>query len=111
MPLIEANKDIPSVLSTVCEHISTKISEAINENEIEKILITGGGAKNEHLIKLIKEKVNCDVIIPNEDLIDFKEAIIFAYMGYLFIHNRTNCLASVTGAKKDLIGGTEHKWN
>jgi len=54
---------------------------------------------------LIKAGVSANVVIPNSKLIDFKEALIFAFMGMLRIRNEVNCLASVTGAKSDSSGG------
>ena len=46
-----------------------------------------------------------EVVIPNQTLINFKEAIIFAYLGVLRLRNENNCLKSVTGAKNDNCGG------
>jgi anhydro-N-acetylmuramic acid kinase len=46
-----------------------------------------------------------DVIIPGENLIKYKEALIMALMGVLRWREETNVLASVTGAQRDSIGG------
>ena len=43
--------------------------------------------------------------MPSDDLIDYKEAIVFALMGVLRWRNEANCLASVTGASGNAIGG------
>jgi anhydro-N-acetylmuramic acid kinase len=69
------------------------------------MLVTGGGAYNSFLISRIKE--NCKIIIdiPEKKIIDFKEALIFAFLGVLRINNQINCLNSVTGASNDNIGG------
>ena len=40
-----------------------------------------------------------------KEIIDFKEAIIFAFLGVLKLEDKTNCLSSVTGAKRDCSGG------
>ena len=69
------------------------------------MLITGGGAFNSFLIERIKSLSDIEVIIPSKDIINFKEAIIFAFLGVLRINNINNCLASVTGASKDHCGG------
>jgi len=45
------------------------------------------------------------VVVPADEVIDFKEAIIFAFLGVLRVLNLPNCLSSVTGAKYDCSGG------
>jgi len=111
MPLLNEETNVPNCLRTICEHISDQISSTINKEKIKKILITGGGAKNNFLIDLLKIKSKASIIIPQKEIIDFKEAIIFGYMGYLYLENRTNCLSTVTGASKDVIGGTLYQVN
>ena len=74
-----------------------------------KMLITGGGTHNKFLFQCLKiklkEKFHIDIEYPNVNLIDFKEAIIMAFIGLLRIENKPNVLASVTGARMDTIGG------
>jgi anhydro-N-acetylmuramic acid kinase len=38
-------------------------------------------------------------------IVDFKEALIMAFLGLLRIQRKVTALASVTGAKFDTIGG------
>jgi anhydro-N-acetylmuramic acid kinase len=90
-------------LRTMCEHIAIQIAN--NVNRLQKILVTGGGAKNKFLIHLINEKTDTKIVIPDEQLIDFKEAIVFAFLGYLRIHEVNNCLSSVTEATRNSCGG------
>ena len=71
----------------------------------EKILITGGGVYNKTLIDSIKNKLKTKLIIPKKEIVDFKEALIFAYMGLLRVKGKINCLKSVTGATKDHSSG------
>ena len=95
------------VLATIVEHISNEIFNVVSkQNNLKNILITGGGAKNIFLIEQIKRKINCSMIIPDEILVDYKEALIFAFMGKLRLQNKINCLKTVTGAKKDHSSGT-----
>lgn len=94
-------------LRTVCEHIAVQISLITNhQSPITTILITGGGAFNIFLVNLIKEKTKLKIIVPDEKIVKYKEALIFAFLGVLRMRNEINCLKSVTGAKKDNIGGT-----
>ena len=63
-------------------------------------MITGGGAKNTYLIERLKRYFKGQIILPDNQLIDFKEALIFALLGVLFLEKEPNCIASVTGASK-----------
>ncbi|MCY1723137.1 anhydro-N-acetylmuramic acid kinase [Prolixibacteraceae bacterium Z1-6] len=90
-------------MRTVYEHVAIQITNSISGKG--KMLITGGGAFNSFLIERIKALTTTELIIPSKEIIDFKEAIIFAFLGVLRINNINNCLASVTGAKKDSCGG------
>jgi anhydro-N-acetylmuramic acid kinase len=73
------------------------------------MLVTGGGAKNSFLSSLISMKAPLtDIVIPEETLVDYKEAVIFALLGLLRIRNQANCLSTVTGALSDNIGGIVH---
>jgi len=103
-PLLESYSiSVEDKLRTMCEHIAMQIS--CNLKGLQTVLVTGGGTKNSFLIELIKDKTNTKIIIPNEQLIDFKEALIFAFLGYLRASEASNCLQSVTGSLKDSCGG------
>lgn len=106
IPIVEQyNISIEDKLRTIYEHIAIQISKIIKD---KNTLITGGGAFNSFLIKLIEEKSKSKIIIPDKKTIDFKEALIFAFLGALRYRNEINCLQSVTGAKKDNVGGIIH---
>ena len=107
IPLIDSfNLSTEDVLSTFCEHISFQIGNITGKfNTGKKMLITGGGALNSFLKNSILKNSNTEVIIPNKEIIEFKEAIIFAFLGVLRIRNENNCLKTVTGASKDSCGG------
>ncbi|MCL2246118.1 MAG: anhydro-N-acetylmuramic acid kinase [Lentimicrobiaceae bacterium] len=94
---------IEDKLRTVCEHIAMQVAQSLKG--MPKVLVTGGGAKNSFLISLLKEKTETTIIIPENQLVDFKEALIFAFLGYLRIHETNNCLCSVTGASQNSCGG------
>lgn len=91
------------VLRTYVEHIAITISDKVKLSKI--ILITGGGVFNTFLIERIRSVSKCTIVIPSEKLINFKEALIFSFLGLLKIENQINCLQSVTGARKDHSSG------
>ena len=69
-------------------------------------MLAGGGAHNGYLVKRIKSlSKNIDIIVPDKTIIDYKEALLMAYMAYLRVLGKTNVLASATGAIKDSTGG------
>ena len=69
------------------------------------MLITGGGAFHEFLVGKIQSKLPVNSIIPDKNLINFKEALIFAFLGVLRLRNEPNTLSSVTGAKSNSSSG------
>lgn len=111
IPIIEASQHtIEDILHTAVHHIAIQIAQAIKSNCTSKgssLLITGGGAKNDFLIEVLKEQLEgyIKICIPPKEIIDYKEALIFAFMGVLKDRNEVNCLKSVTGAIKDTSSG------
>lgn len=109
IPMTETSSaSVNNKLSTVYEHIAQQISKALNCKKHSKTLITGGGAYNKLLINLIKRKTKSEIIIPEPEIVEFKEAIVFAFLGILRYRNEINCLSTVTGAKKDSSSGIIH---
>lgn len=107
-PLVKFDKEIENNLRTIVEHIAIQLGGCLNDLGIKNALFTGGGARNTFLIERIQHYFNGEVRIPSNDIIDFKEAIVFAYLGALYLDKQVNCLSSVTGAERDLIGGVYH---
>ena len=68
-------------------------------------MLTGGGAYNTFLLGELKESITQEVIVPEKQIIDFKEALIFAFLGVLRLRGENNCLKSVTGSIRDNCGG------
>lgn len=106
--LIDLNNSIPDLLYTCCEHIAEQITSVINVNSKKdnSVLITGGGAFNNFLIKKIQEKTDARIIIPATEIINYKEALIFAFLGVLRMENRINVYSGVTGASRDSCSGS-----
>ena len=102
-------------LRTLTEHIAVQISnavkmvqekEGINISKSDKMLVTGGGAFNTYLIERIESLAPMSLHVPDDETVNFKEALMIALMGVLRVRNEINCLSSVTGAERDCIGGT-----
>ncbi|MFB6305654.1 MAG: anhydro-N-acetylmuramic acid kinase [Flavobacteriales bacterium] len=111
-PIIEKynNINIRDKLRTVTEHIAYQIKNAIPfQNNKDSLLITGGGAFNNFLIQRIKEMNSFKVKIPKEEIIEYKEALIFAFLGVLRVNEQINCFSSVTGARQNSCSGVVHK--
>jgi len=106
LPLIHSFQLSPTdTLRTLYEHVSDQLSLAVDQYPKGRMLITGGGAHNVYLIELFSEKTKHKTIVPSAQIIDFKEAIIFAFLGVLRLREEPNCLKSVTGANYDHTGG------
>ena len=101
--LSEKNPEI--VLATFTKHIAIQIADVFKKNQFNKILITGGGAFNAYLIELLKELSDSEIIIPEKEIVEFKEALIFALMGILRKENQNNVLASATGSLENHCSG------
>lgn len=110
-PLIKKFNLSPSdVLRTFCEHIAIQIAKAVNDKKTGKMMVTGGGAFNTFLMERIKKHSTHQIIVPAKKTIEFKEALIFAFLGVLRMRNEVNCLKSVTGAKQDNVGGSVYMY-
>jgi anhydro-N-acetylmuramic acid kinase len=101
---------IPDKIRTLSDFISNQIVKALDLKQhtqqiSSKVLVTGGGAYNDFLIKCIRSKTKNKIIIPDNFTVEFKEALIFAFLGVLRMRNEVNCLSSVTGASRDNVGG------
>ncbi|MFC1734265.1 anhydro-N-acetylmuramic acid kinase, partial [candidate division KSB1 bacterium] len=103
--LNDDSSNVENKLATVIWHIAEQIKIATLYISAKDILITGGGAYNRYLIEQIKKKVSHHIIIPDDILIQFKEAMIFAFLGVLRLRNEVNCLKSVTGARRNHCSG------
>jgi anhydro-N-acetylmuramic acid kinase len=108
-PLLD-NEKIPvnDRLATVTESSAVEVMDAIpRSKKNQKVLLTGGGAFNafflSRLLDLSADRVT--LIVPDEEIIKFKEAVVFGFLGVLRVRDEANCLRSVTGASRDNSGG------
>ncbi|HRH49904.1 MAG TPA: anhydro-N-acetylmuramic acid kinase [Panacibacter sp.] len=115
-PLIESFQlATADALRTYMEHITQQLVYAVNSlrqtspaEQTSKLLVTGGGAFNTFLVERITDALkpfNIEVVIPNSDLINYKEALIMALLGVLRWREEDTVMNSVTGATRSSIGG------
>jgi anhydro-N-acetylmuramic acid kinase len=108
-PIINKIESLENKLRTLIEHTAIEIFNVLHSNDISSVYITGGGAKNNFLIERIRFFFKGEVIVPSEEIIDFKEAIIFAFLGARYLRNETTTIKSVTGASIEVSSGTFHR--
>jgi anhydro-N-acetylmuramic acid kinase len=68
-----------------------------------KVLVSGGGAYNNTLMTELKEFINAE--IPTEEIVEFKEAIAFAYLGYCRVKGISGNVPKATGASREALLG------
>ncbi|WP_114777574.1 anhydro-N-acetylmuramic acid kinase [Botryobacter ruber] len=107
---LAASKASPAdKLHTACHHIAVQVKKALPvlHQGQHRVLLTGGGAFNVYLVELLQQYLGADfrVEVPAPEIVSFKEALIFAFLGVLRWRGEVNCLSSVTGASHDNVGG------
>jgi anhydro-N-acetylmuramic acid kinase len=104
LPLVyDIRLSVTDVLRTLYEHIAIQVSSQIKKRS--KVLVTGGGAYNTFLIECLRRLNPSEIVIPSKELVEFKEALVFAFLGLLRLKEQINCYSSVTGADQDTCCG------
>lgn len=106
----DAGDLLSSATLAIADMITLHLSPLIKRPS--RVLVTGGGAHNEHLIHLLRRlgmDIGINYEIPLQTIIDHKESLLMAYLGYLTMHEKPFGLNSITGAAKDAIGGSIHR--
>ena len=103
-PLIDKySLTLEDTLRTYYEHCAFQLAKVTDKGK--SILVTGGGAWNKFLLERMEALSGCTLKVPEPEVVDYKEALIFAFLGVLYMTDTPSCLSSVTGAAKDNIGG------
>lgn len=103
-PILNASEiSVETKIATYTEHVARQLAAAIPTES--RVLVTGGGAYNMHLINRLRALGTSKIELPSTTTIEYKEALIFGFLGVLRLRNEVNCLASVTGAAKDHSSG------
>lgn len=106
--LDDSDASVEDKLRTLVESAAKEIAEAVvSTKDVSKVLCTGGGTFNNFFISCLLDHCgdNAALIIPEESVVKYKEALVFAFLGLLRITQQPNCLKSVTGASRDNCGG------
>lgn len=111
VPLLEHSKAaVPDLLHTTTMHVVEQLKISLVKhagNKFWKVLLTGGGAKNDFLVGELKKQLppHIQLEIPDNELLEQKEALLFALLGALRVEGQVNVLASVTGASQNSCSG------
>lgn len=105
LPLIEDRKDISDVMRTFTTHVAIQLARHLGDSPDVRVLVTGGGAFNRFLMKELSTRTSAQIVVPSKELVEYKEAIVFGFLGVLRMRGEDNTLSSVTGARKDHSAG------
>lgn len=113
LPLIESYQlSAEDALHTYVEHVAQQVANVIAQQENHhhsKMLVTGGGAFNKYLINRMQvalQPYNVEIVIPEDAIVQYKEAIVMALLGVLRWREENTVLHTVTGSSRSSIGGT-----
>jgi anhydro-N-acetylmuramic acid kinase len=113
LPLVRRHSGSHSdLLHTLTEHVASLVATSVATiGAPGELLVTGGGAHNRFLMELLTNRLQplgVSMVQVPPVLIDFKEAYVFAFLGLMTLLGQTNTLNSVTGAVRDVCGGSIH---
>lgn len=107
VPMLKDSYEPQDILRTWVAHSVRRITSDL-EGCNGSILFTGGGARNTFLMEQLEQVLGDRQVLGDPLLIDYKEALVFALLGALYLTRSNNVLASVTGAASDHCAGTLH---
>ena len=91
-------------------HAGFQIGKTLHNADIPSVLMTGGGVYNATLLAAIQQHAQaCQLVRPSDDIVNYKEAIIFAFLGLRYLEGKFNVLAEVTGASRNHLAGVLYK--
>lgn len=105
LPTLHETYSVHDLLRTSVEHIARQWAKATAALPQGNVLVTGGGAFNQFLTERMQALSAHTLVIPDAQTVSFKEALVFAFLGWLRWKGEANALASVTGASRNSVGG------
>ncbi len=107
-PLLDTEDSVADRMHTYGLHVAACMAAVLRENGPGRILVTGGGAYNGWLLDQLGRRSGMELVVPAPQLVEAKEAIIFAALGYLRACGQENVWASVTGNERNRVVGALH---
>ncbi|MGW3615797.1 anhydro-N-acetylmuramic acid kinase [Micromonospora arida] len=112
--LLAALDDAPTpdpqdVLATLTRLTAVTVAGACRDHGVTRLVVSGGGARNPTLMRMIAEELSGVQLSSSDDLgvaSDAKEALAFALLGYLTVHGLPGTLPSGTGARHASVLGS-----
>ncbi len=100
-----------TIVALIVSQIKASIVHEMDEQAIagKKMLVTGGGAFNTFLMQQLESELsglNIEIILPDKELVMYKEALVMALIGTLRWREDVNVLSQATGSQKDSVGGS-----
>ncbi|MDX2650070.1 anhydro-N-acetylmuramic acid kinase [Streptomyces sp. PA03-1a] len=97
------------VLATLTRLTAVTVADACRAHGVTSLVVSGGGARNPVLMRMIAEELPGVTLRPSDDLglpSDAKEALAFAVLGFLTVHGLPGTLTSGTGARRATVLGS-----
>jgi anhydro-N-acetylmuramic acid kinase len=110
LPVLQAYEHIPleDRMRSVILHIVLQLEKLLGAQR-SKILVTGGGALNQFLLHEFRQRLpNVEFVVPDKVLLEGKEALIFAWLGYRRLLGLENTRHELTGASRSVSSGSVH---
>jgi anhydro-N-acetylmuramic acid kinase len=105
------NLEPQDIIATLTEFTARAIAQSYSQflpAMPQTVIVSGGGSRNDFLLERLKFWLGQVSLVTSDRMgipSDFKEAIAFAVLGYLRLHNRPGNLPRVTGARKPVALG------
>jgi anhydro-N-acetylmuramic acid kinase len=112
-PLLDnSSTPVKDSLCTFIHHIAFQVNNGMDGlgSSSEKVMVTGGGALNGFLMDALNSygKGKFTYEAPDKKTVEFKEALVFAFLGLQRLLGKSNVSSQVTGSKKDVSAGSFH---
>lgn len=88
-----------------CVQVFAKLIDQQLPSHAHAVLVSGGGVYNRAFMDALDDVRPACFVAASNAIVEYKESIVFAYLGYLRVNGKNNILNTVTGAPKDHSAG------
>ncbi len=102
------NDAVATATALTVETIASGIERWMPAGREDELVISGGGARNPVLVEMLAARVRPRPVLPFDQVFfdgDAKEALVFAFLGYLTLCGKAGNLPAATGARGPRILG------